>query len=299
MNDINIVLSADNNYAQHLCVTITSLLENNKNKNYLLKINILDGGINDVNKEKINTVCSYYNTIPIYYKINQEVFKNFPEIGHLKLPTYYRLIIPEIFPQEVNKIIYLDSDIIINGDIVELFKQDIENYVIGAVKDILEKEILDYWKKEKINSYFNAGILLINLKEWRLNNITEKCFLFINENKERLRCADQDALNIVCTNKWKSINEKFNLQINKNQKEVKNLEPIILHYVGKLKPWDFMYNNFYSKYYWTYLKQTPYKDYRRSKFNHNILIFILKDYIKKTIKKIPGVMLIKKAINKK
>jgi len=291
LENLQLILSADDRYTQHLGVTLASLFANHSANKYRLIINILDGGISDINKKKLAIVKGDYPAEIIYWPVKPELFKNCPEIGHLKLPTYYRLLIPEIIGSEVKKVIYLDSDLVVNGDISELYEQNLAKQIIGAVPEISAQEVLAAWETENLKTYFNAGVLLIDLEKWRELKISEQAFDFIAKNAARLKWADQDALNLVLRDHWLALEKKFNLQIDRNQKKVANLEPLIIHYVGRLKPWEFLYNNYYSRYYWRYLKKTPWKNYRCPDFNYY-------DLLKKIIKKIPGTIILRQKLIK-
>lgn len=289
--NIHIVLSADNNYAQHLGVTVFSLIQNFNNPNHSLIIHILDGKISETNKKKLNSLTTNKPAKIIYHPVNQKLFKDCPEINHLKLPAYYRLLIPQIIPEGIKKIIYLDSDTVVTGDISILFNQELNDNILGAIKEVSQEEVLNIWGERGITKYFNSGVLLINLEKWRIENISEKAFLFIKENQQELHWADQDALNLVCAQNWQELDKRFNLQIDRNQKQIKNINPIVLHYVGRLKPWHYEYTNYYHKHYWDYLKQTPWKNYRYQDFS-------LYNLAKKIAKLIPGVIVIRKKIIK-
>lgn len=288
METINIIFSSDNNYAQHLGVTLISLLINFKNKKYNLIINILDGGISEENKINIKSIVNKYDVKVMFFLMDKKTFTNCPEIRHLKLAAYYRILIPEIIPENIKKVIYLDSDIAVIGDISKLFEQNINNYFIGAVKEISQEEVLKVWGDDGVTKYFNSGVLLINLEKWRQYKISDKVFDFINKNKIKIKWADQDALNVILANQWFELENRFNLQVSGNYKKEKT-DIIIVHYVGPIKPWHFSYFNYYSKYYWFYIKITPWKTYKCPDFSFYNLI-------KKCIKKIPYAIEIKKML---
>jgi lipopolysaccharide biosynthesis glycosyltransferase len=267
---IPIVLSSDDSYVEHLGVALCSLFEN-KEPQTELDINVLENGITEKNKKIINILENKYNFKINYITINVAALKKFPEPNHLKIPTYFRLFIPEIIKQK--KIIYLDSDIVVLKDLELLFKTDLEGKAFGASKDVLEKAIM---VKKNLKRYFNAGVLLIDCESWEKNKITEKTTNFITKYPEKLEFADQDALNYSCQEYWKEIDPKFNRQLNKDIRKI-NGESFILHYVSSMKPWHFSYVGIKKDVYKKYLKKTPWQKNIYTDKN-------LKNFFKKIVK---------------
>lgn len=279
--DINIIFAADNAYTQHLGVAIYSLLENFRSAEYRLILHVIEDGITADNKKRLSEICSRRGTEIHFWPVDKKIFASCPEIGHLKLPTYFRLLIPDIIDPGTKKVIYLDSDLVVAGDIVKLYEQDLDGSIWGATEEVSKNEVLSAWAAEGLSRYFNAGVLLIDLEKWRANDISSRAFSFIAANQARLKWADQDALNLVGRNDWHPLDWSLNLQIDYNQKKISGVDPVIIHYVGRLKPWHFLYSNYYSRYYWQYLRQTPWRGYRCPDFRY-------RDLFKKIIKKIPG-----------
>ncbi len=287
MAEINLVLTSDNNYAQHLGVAMISILENSPPTEKLV-FHIIENGINQENKEKILSLKSKYNTNINIYKLDNNKLKDYPVTGYLSQATYSRLFIPEIIPNEIEKVIYLDVDIICLGNIAKLYNQNLNNYPLGAVRDIKEKLVIEKYFLANLKSYFNSGIMLINLKIWRKNNITKQALNFIEKNKNNLKYADQDVLNYLFKNNWQALDEKFNYQL--HDKKIfsikKNNIPqntIIMHYVTSKKPWTYMYLSGTKKYYWQYLKISPWSDFKYPDKNW-------KNILKKQEKKIKDIL---------
>lgn len=200
LEEINIILAADNPYTEHLGVTLRSLIDNFVSNDYKPIIHILDGGLSWENKEKIKTLATGEKSELLFHEVNQALFSDFPEPGHLKVPTYFRLIIPEIIDPKIKKVLYLDSDLVIFGNILSLYLENVEDYIFGAIKDASETTILKEPYQITIEKFFNAGVLLINLGLWRKYKISEQANDFIKSNYDKLKGADQDAFNYVMQN---------------------------------------------------------------------------------------------------
>ncbi len=127
---INIAFSSDNNYVPFLCTAVFSLLKNSNDKNKY-HIYILDGGITPENKNKILSSLNQFKNKKInFIKIDQKIFKNIKQFLQLNQSAYYRLLLPEIL-SEIKKIIYLDCDLLILKDISKLYKEKLDNKIIG------------------------------------------------------------------------------------------------------------------------------------------------------------------------
>jgi lipopolysaccharide biosynthesis glycosyltransferase len=270
---INICFASDNNYVQHLCVALVSILKNVDDDDEL-SFFIFDGGINDNNKNKILELKKIKDFNIEYINIDCSVFKDMPNYSnYISSVTYSRFKISSLLP-DMDKIIYLDCDIVVCDSLKELFDENIEDYHIAGVEDIgyyLHRRAL---KRETESFYINAGIILMNLKKWRQDNIEEKLLSFALTTKEKLVHADQDIINMVLNKTCKPLNLKWNVQdsffrvstyIEKHplKKYIKRawLKPAIVHYTGEQKPWNLPYMP-YGKIYVKYLKYTPFiKEY--------------------------------------
>lgn len=196
---MDIVCSIDNNYVQHCCVMLTSFFENNKEEGNV--IHLLTEGITEDNKKTIEELIHAYKGEFCYYLVNSEIVASFPikEGDHLTIATYYRLLMADILPQSIDKILYLDCDIIINDSITELWNTSLDGYAMAAIEE-LGCSLPDVYKRlgyDKKYGYFNAGVLLINLQYWREHNLTREFLLYIAENYEKLKAHDQDVLNAL------------------------------------------------------------------------------------------------------
>jgi len=271
---IRIVLAADDNYAQHLGVAITSILENHKN-NQKIEFFILDNNIGSTNLEKIKQIGATYKVVLFFYKISESSFGSYPEANHLSKVTYSRMFIPELLPPDIKKVLYLDVDLVALEDISVLYNTDLKNFSVGAVRDVMSKEILRIYFDKEVLDYFNAGVLLINLEKWRQKKITEKSLEFAQLNRRKIVRADQDILNCLFKNDWLPLDKKFNIDLKRGKL---NLEPekntVILHYSDKVKPWQYIFYGPSQKYYWQYLKKTPWANFKFS--DKNFTNFIIK-----------------------
>jgi lipopolysaccharide biosynthesis glycosyltransferase len=213
---IVLVCAADNNYAMPLAVTVRSALANLQSARKVVLF-ILDGGISSTNKEKIMRSLNSDQISIRWTQQDNSLFENLVLTRHLTAACYYRLFIPKILPQEFDKAIYLDTDMVVTGDLEELWNIDIGNNYVLAVQDDSELNIamsegLRNYKEVGIDpacKYFNSGLLVMNLEKWRTGSIGEKVFEYIKQNREYVR-YDQDGLNAVLAGHWGELHPKWN-----------------------------------------------------------------------------------------
>jgi|AntRauTorckE6833_2_1112554.scaffolds.fasta_scaffold04047_3 lipopolysaccharide biosynthesis glycosyltransferase len=278
MQDINIFLASDDNYAQHLGVVLCSIFENRKD-NYVIDIYIIDGGLSKESKGRLEELEEKYNFKIRYLNAKKEIFKNYPKLSHWGDIIYNKLLIDKLLP-DLDKILYLDCDLVVLGDIRELYNTKLEGKLLAAAerseKEFLKERVV---KDKRITSYFNAGVLLFNLKEFRKKKIGKKCLKFIENNAQEVSYPEQDALNYVVEDNFIELAHKYNFLVaNPMKKSFK--KPFIIHYNSKIKPWHQININPYNKYYIKYLSKSPWKENaKKYKFRGK-----LRKYIDKVIK---------------
>ena len=259
---IPIFFAVDDGYAPFLAVALQSLIENSS-KNYYYSIKILYTNINEQNKKKINkykTDNVNIEFVDLNYYIEEVKDKLYTRDYYTKT-TYFRLFIPDLYPQ-YDKALYLDSDIVVLGDIAELYNTNIKGNLVAAVPDDVIQTIpifSEYAEKvvgvANYKNYFNAGILLMNLDEFRRMKFQDK-FLYLLETVKFTVAQDQDYLNRLCKGRVTLVDKTWNrMPINMegiNEKDIK-----IIHYNLSYKPWHFD-NILYQEYFWKYAEKTEF-----------------------------------------
>lgn len=279
MQDIvYVALTTDDNYAQHTAVVVSSILKNSRKKIhfYIVHSGLTTENASNIRETALSLDVSGIDFIDIdFLKID---FAQFHISGHINIAAYFRLVLPNVLPEFLDKVIYLDTDLIVLDDLYKLWEFNLLSYPIAAVPDygIMSSKKAIQNKSRFINilsgeSYFNSGVLVINLKIWREFNYTEKLIQLIQTSKYQHH--DQDALNQLFKNNWMQLPLNWNvippvfyllpkLLINPRFRRTaleakRNIS--ILHYAGRNKPWQFKsYKGFNDKYYY-YLSLTHFK----------------------------------------
>ena len=262
---IPIFFAVDDGYMPFLAVALESLIENSS-KNYFYSIKVLYTSVNEENKRKINKYKRdnvSIEFVDLNYYIEKVKDKLYTRDYYTKT-TYFRLFIANLYPQ-YDKAIYLDSDISVIGDISELYNVELgDNLIAAAPDDVIQTTKVFQEYAEKVvgvadyRNYFNAGILLMNLDEFRKFNFQDK-FLYLLETIKFTVAQDQDYLNRLCKGKVKIIDRGWDrMPIAMDDYPIENIK--IIHYNLADKPWR--YDNIrYEEYFWEYAKKTEYYDY--------------------------------------
>lgn len=262
MNNIAICLSSDNNYVQHLGATISSVLKN-KNDDEFINVYIIDGGISDENKAKLNSFQNKFDCKIEYVFPDLDKLKNCITYkgDYISLATYYRLLIPEMVMEE--RVIYLDCDIIVRKSLKALYEKDFTcNLVLGS--EDVSSEV--HKKRLELEKYVNAGVLLMNTKQMREENTVSRILDWLANNIEKVDRHDQDVINASINDRIDYVEDIYNVQVRrKNMCKFDKIEdPAILHFISGQKPWTLYKPLNYTKWegeYFEALKDTPWESF--------------------------------------
>ncbi len=266
---MNILVTLNSNYIKPLKVMLKSLFINNPKDTftiYLIHSSLTDAEVSDI-EAFITSHQSHFRPI----KIDDSVFANAPTLFHYPKEMYYRLLAYKLLPQDIDRILYLDPDILVINPIKSLYNTDIDEYLFAAayhnmVKGINRLRFMPY----KIDTYYNSGVLLMNLKRHRQEIDEEEIYKFIENTPTMLLMPDQDILNVLFAKKIKNLDEKYYnydvryfhyYRITSNNiwdmdYVIKNTQ--ILHFCGRKKPWRKDYRGKFHSLYKHYEKQALY-----------------------------------------
>lgn len=267
--EIHVVLSPwdlSDSYNRHAGVTIESLLEHCSLPTtiHLLYDNRLGSGDDEgieFNKSCYSEIVENYNSKLQFHHVDLPGWvSEMPATKQFTVGTLLRLQLPELL-QNIDKILYLDCDMVVLTDISSLWKINIEEYYLAACIDTgfenLGKITKRYWQKRgiPINNYFNAGIMMLNLKKLRESSFSTKAFEYMDTHRD-IRLLDQDVLNWFCQSNYLRLDERYNVFSQRSDVQ-SYLKDCILHYSsGSTKPWN-VYSGPVDEYYWDYLIRTP------------------------------------------
>lgn len=209
---MNILFSSDDNYARHMGVAIISILRHNREVERI-RFYVINNQITPSNIAKLKLVVNDYDNAEISFI----PFENIEKQLHLNLSwpislsSYARLFVGEVLPVEVERVLYLDCDVVVNGPLFDLWNTNLYGKCIGAIQDTIPSSTKASIGLSSKQPYFNAGVLLIDLKQWREDIIGKKCLDLIDSYRGCVTHHDQGVLNGVLNNQWKRLPLKYNV----------------------------------------------------------------------------------------
>ena len=264
---IPIFFAVDNGYIPFLAVTLQSLIDNSSDK-YHYSIKVLHVNVTSENKNAIlkyqrkNVDIEFVDLTYYLEKVKDKLYTR----DYFTATTYFRLFISDLYPH-YNKAIYLDCDIVVLGDIAELYNTDLGNNLVAAAPDDIiqcNEEFQEYVEKvvgvSDYRRYFNAGVLVMNLDQLRKFKFQEK-FLYLLSTVKFAAIQDQDYLNRLCKGRVKLVSVGWNRMpmstIRINPDDIK-----LIHYNYVYKPWHYD-NIIYQDFFWKYAEKTEFIDFIR------------------------------------
>lgn len=274
MGTIHIALAADSNYIMPTTVVLQSIFDNNQGEAISFYLLFLEGTLKEEDLSFFVNLARTRGGQLTGLEIKKEQIEGFPETRHGKA-TLLRLCLPQMLPQ-LNKILYLDGDIVVHGRLSPLYDTDISSYYVAASKDSASAYDINYQTSmdiEQSHFYFNAGILLINLSALRKIDLAKEMNQFAQKHYERISAPDQDFFNYICQQKTLYIHPRYNMNymLEKDivakiwtKEEVREAKrsPVIVHYIGPVKPWSILCIHPQRKLWWKYLKKTGFAGFQ-------------------------------------
>jgi lipopolysaccharide biosynthesis glycosyltransferase len=253
--DLHVVTASDRGYVPYVSAMLTSLrysLPPARAVHVTVLSRDLKGSeISWPNQGSVDSIRCFAPDIPVGSVLP------IGEYDHLSVETYYRLVLESAFDDSVQRVIYLDADLVVLGDLSDLAAIDLGGKTVGAVMDFAIRrwggprtcEALKSQRQHADRSYFNAGVLVIDLDAWRRKRVRDLAVRFLFENQGRIHCWDQDALNHALGGDWCELDPRWNRMCYWERQEFPDppfsdevmaslSTPNIVHFTGRRKPWN-------------------------------------------------------------
>lgn len=276
---MNIVYTLNDKFVPQVAASICSVCENNQNSK--ITFYLISDGISKKHQDQLREFAkSYHQKLKIIEIENLKKYFNFSfDTTGWNSIVLARLVLDQLLPRSIDRILYLDGDTIVRGSLVELYGTDMGKSVIGAsiepTADRVRKQNLGI-----VGAYYNAGVLLIDLKKWRQNKTGQRILEYYAEHDGKLFANDQDAINGALKNEIFTLAPKYNFcniytqypyrflrkqvspsdYFSKTEFEESVKNPVIIHYLGEERPWRTGNRHRYRDDYKKYLALTPWKN---------------------------------------
>lgn len=242
----HVCFNINDSFFPYMGATIVSILKNNPNDTFVF--HVFTDGYSDENKKKIIQLAQEQNCCIILYVLHMEPFAGF----HIKVArwsriTYARFYMPKLLQKDTNRFLYVDADTVCVGSLEKLWNLDLKGHAIGVVMDTPQSiaQRVPYLKL-KHTSYFNDGVMLVDIPAWEKQHLTEKTFSYQDEPRKRFLGQDQDILNIVLDGDVYYIPPEYNAY-GSGEKYYHRDDAIIVHWTGRRKPWQMVLTKFDKK----------------------------------------------------
>ncbi|MDF7671508.1 glycosyltransferase [Orbaceae bacterium ESL0721] len=283
---LHILLCFDDNYALPAGIAIMSVIKNNPQQ--VVHFHLFTHNVSAVNRQKLCSIKSD-NLLLTEYVINNQFQIDSQNTTQFPISACVRLIAPLVLKNTTNRLLYIDSDTLCKSSLDKVFNIELDNAIVAAVADLEEMQISQCSKYNIIfGSYFNSGVMLLNIDLWCQNEITQRTLQFLN-NGEKFNYPDQDVLNIVVGDKRVIIEKKYNhfvaLSPNRNDDATVSQDTVFIHYVTKNKPWHQpyltnIYDNYLSNSPWCHDKLPRFENKKTSSIRqYSRLMFQQKHYL--------------------
>ncbi len=282
---VQVVVGCDDGYARHLAVMLLSLFAYSTTP--FVQVHVLVPP-DFTSKAPLDHALGERADRLTYHVLADDVIRGLKQRDDLTAATYYRLLMSEALPPEVERVIYLDCDLVLRYNVAALWEIPLGDAIVGAVRDcsFIHNHILGLADDAL---YFNAGVLLIDLARWRSETIGQAALSFAAAYPERLSYNDQCALNWVLRGRWTPLDPVWNVQTqhlgrltNDGLEYLRPLPAIaeaarIVHFNEPGRPWRYMDTHPFKSDYLSYKARTPWRDERPTdRYPHNMVVKMLR-----------------------
>jgi lipopolysaccharide biosynthesis glycosyltransferase len=263
-----IVMCCDAGYLMPLATALRSIVDSHEPGD-VFSVHIAHQGISEFQKRAVEESLPNGRLVLVWHEIDTGEFEKFWTLPHVSTMTFARLLIEGVLPADLERVLYLDVDILVTGDLRPLMREDLAGCTVGAVADRCDQKIKakdpNMWNLPEVADYLNAGVLLIDMHRWRSRRVMERAMRFLASNPST-PFGDQDAINVAVDGDWRALDQKWNYQHHYKVKleDLPHSErPTIVHFVMGEKPWCVESRSQNAKFYDSYRRRTRFARSRR------------------------------------
>lgn len=196
---IDIAFCVNDAYVPYITVTIKSIAENNRGRN--IHIHVLTDAIRDISRRRLHEVVEMYDNISLHIHIvDDSLLRHLKITDNWPIHAWYRILLPDIIPEDVKTVLYLDADTLVTADLSNIFALDMTGKAVAGALDLQSFFEKTYVRcgYDPCKQYLCSGVLLLNLDYWRKYKLTKQIIDWARQNHELIKCPDQDSINVLC-----------------------------------------------------------------------------------------------------
>lgn len=273
-HDVEVAFCCDEAYLQPLTVAIKSMLATSRAPGRI-RIWVAGKQLGAAASAQLHAVANEAGARLVELPV-EHAFAELPGAavsGHLSLATYYRLLLPDLLPRNVSRLLYLHCDLLVRHPIEALYNQNLGGKALGAVVNPPMRQQAALGLAEE-DGYFNAGVLLMDLERWRAQGLHRRSRAYIEAHPGGLVCHDQDALNAMLRGNWQRLDPRWNQQfsffmlsaaavgLSRDSIRRARRDPYIVHFTTDSKPWQATNAHPFRREYFAVLDQTMLRGWR-------------------------------------
>ena len=267
-NPLVIACASDEHYIRPLAAMLRSAIDN-VDQDRALEIYVLQSGIGPADRERIEQGWPA-RVKATWIETGESAFAGLPLWGRMPVSTYYKLALPELLPRTVSRALWLDCDVIVLDDVASLWDTDLEGRPLAAVQDAIVPLLSSRCGVQNHRQlgldprsrYFNAGVMLVDVDQWRRDNVAGRAMDYLKHYHESVTFWDQEGLNVALAGNWLMLEERWNYNASVPARKTTEELPSILHFAGGLKPWRYRTRDQLRSLYYVYLDKTSFAGWR-------------------------------------
>lgn len=300
--ELTVVYASNDGYARHLGTSMCSLFDKNRDFEKI-HVYILSMGLSAASREALEQIAGKFGRGLTFVEMGdlRERFDYQVDTGGYDISIMLRLFMGEMLPSQVERVLYLDCDTVVVRSLKLLWREKLGDNLIGAVMEpTIYREVKESIGLEPEQPYYNSGVLLVDLKRWREENVQTRLLDFWKEKGGKLFASDQDVINGALKGQIRALKPEYNFFTNYRYFSYGTLvrhaasyrvvpeedfaaakrHPVIIHYMGDERPWIGGNLNHYRRAYEKYLAQTPWAGTPKERGRElYMLAYHLLDYI--------------------
>lgn len=274
---ITVVTMADQAYAMPLAVMVRSLLDNLGSVRRA-RIVVVDGGIEEREKERLRDSWKgsggWSRAVVEFVAPDYAAARKLPVWGRVPVLTYSRISLDRYVGEQSSRAVLVDSDTLVVADVGALYEEELDGKTVGAARDpyiptVAAVDGLRNYRELGLDPetrYFNAGVMVADLEQWRRERVTARAFAFIERYWRTLNQYDQDSLNAVLAGRWKEVDRRWQVQPRSCWAlGGETSEAWLYHFSGRLKPWTYPGGTQADAVYYDYVDRTAWRGWRPEK----------------------------------